>query len=55
VAIHRKLVSASGDLDTARELAADDESFVEEVAELESRVAELDTPTYRHAVAARPA
>src|SRR5271163_4101644 len=43
VATHRKLVSASGDLETARELAADDESFVDEVAELESRVAELDT------------
>ncbi|MGA7051462.1 MAG: peptide chain release factor 1 [Mycobacterium sp.] len=43
VATHRKLVAASGDLETARELAADDESFVEEVAELESRVAELDT------------
>ena len=43
IATHRKLVSARGDLETARELAADDESFVEEVAELESRVAELDT------------
>ena len=43
VGTHRKLVSALGDLETARELAADDESFVDEVAELESRVAELDT------------
>src|ERR1700761_1729162 len=43
VATYRKLTSARGDLDTARELAADDESFADEVIELESRVAELDT------------
>jgi peptide chain release factor 1 len=43
VAAHRKLTSARGDLDTAREFAADDPSFVDEVVELESRVAELDT------------
>ena len=43
VATYRKLVSARDDLETARELAADDESFVDEVTELESRVAELDT------------
>ena len=43
VGTYRKLVAARGDLDTARELAADDESFAEEVTELESRVAELDT------------
>jgi peptide chain release factor 1 len=43
VAAHRKLASARGDLDTAREFAADDPSFVDEVVELESRVAELDT------------
>lgn len=43
VSTHRKLVSASGDLETARELAADDDSFADEVTELESRVAELDT------------
>ncbi|HEY0229025.1 MAG TPA: peptide chain release factor 1 [Mycobacterium sp.] len=43
VATHRKLTSARGDLDTARELAADDQSFADEVVELESRVAELDT------------
>src|SRR6195256_289584 len=43
VAAHRKLVTARGDLDTARELAADDESFVDEVTELQARVAELDT------------
>ena len=42
VATHRKLMSARGDLQTARELAADDESFAEEAAELEARVAELD-------------
>ena len=43
VATHRKLTSARGDLETARELAVDDASFADEVAELESRVAELDT------------
>src|SRR5271156_1274877 len=43
VATHRKLVSARGDLETARELAADDDSFADEVTELEARVAELDT------------
>ena len=43
VSTHRKLAAARGDLETARELVADDESFVDEVAELESRVAELDT------------
>src|SRR3978361_2018490 len=43
VATHRKLVSARGDLETARELVADDDSFVDEVVELEARVAELDT------------
>jgi len=43
VATHRKLEAVRGDLDTARELAADDASFVDEVAELESRAAELDT------------
>src|ERR1700742_566458 len=43
VATHRKLTSARGDLETARELAASDESFVDEAAELESQVAELDT------------
>jgi peptide chain release factor 1 len=43
VATYHKLVSARDDLETARELAADDESFAEEVTELESRVAELDT------------
>jgi peptide chain release factor 1 len=43
VATHRKLESVRGDLETARELVADDASFVDEVAELESRAAELDT------------
>jgi len=43
VATYRKLEAARGDLDTARELAADDESFADEVDELQARVAELDT------------
>ncbi len=43
VATHRKLEAARGDLEAARELAADDESFVAEVAELETQVGELDT------------
>ncbi|MGF2953186.1 peptide chain release factor 1 [Mycobacterium sp. THU-M116] len=43
VATHRKLTSARGDLETARELAVDDPSFAEEVTALEARVAELDT------------
>jgi peptide chain release factor 1 len=42
VATYRKLISARDDLGAARELAADDESFADEVTELESRVAELD-------------
>ena len=43
VGTYRKLISARDDLETARELAVDDESFADEVPELESRVAELDT------------
>ncbi|MFV0493884.1 peptide chain release factor 1 [Mycobacterium sp.] len=43
VATHRNLVSAREDLETARELVADDASFGDEVTELEARVAELDT------------
>jgi peptide chain release factor 1 len=43
VATHRKLESARGDLEAARELAADDQSFADEVVQLEARVAELDT------------
>ncbi|EUA13161.1 PCRF domain protein [Mycobacterium kansasii 732] len=42
VATHRKLVAAREDLETARELAASDDSFVAEAVELEARVAELD-------------
>ena len=40
--IHRKLEAARGDLEAARELAADDSSFAAEVIELEAKVAELD-------------
>ena len=43
VSTHRKLTAARGDLETARELAVDDASFADEVTELETRVAELDT------------
>jgi peptide chain release factor 1 len=43
VGAYRKLDAARGDLDTARELAADDESFAVEVIELEATVADLDT------------
>jgi peptide chain release factor 1 len=42
VATHRKLETARGDLEAARELAAEDASFAAEVPELETRVAELD-------------
>ena len=42
VAAYRRLETARGDLDTARELAGEDASFAAEVAELEPRVAELD-------------
>jgi peptide chain release factor 1 len=43
VATHRKLESVRGDLDTARELAASDTSFADDVTELEARAVELDT------------
>ena len=43
VATHRKLESVRGDLETARELAASDESFAADVTELEARATELDT------------
>ena len=43
VATHRQLTAARGDLETARELAVDDASFADEIVELETRVAELDT------------
>ena len=43
VATYRKLEAARGDLEAARELGDEDESFAAEVPELEARVAELDT------------
>ncbi|WP_406814611.1 peptide chain release factor 1 [Mycobacterium sp. M23085] len=43
VGTYRKLVAARDDLETARELAADDASFADEVTDLENQVAELDT------------
>lgn len=43
VATHRRLASARDDLGTARELSADDPSFADEVTELESLIAELET------------
>jgi peptide chain release factor 1 len=43
VATYRNLDAARGDLEAARELAADDESFAAEVPELEARVDELST------------
>jgi peptide chain release factor 1 len=43
VATYRKLDAARGDLETARELAADDESFAAEVPELAAKVDELET------------
>jgi peptide chain release factor 1 len=43
VAAYRKLEAARGDLETARELAGEDESFAAEVPELEARVQSLDT------------
>ncbi len=42
VTTYRRLETARGDLDAARELAAEDASFAAEVPELEDRVAELD-------------
>ena len=43
VATYRKLDAARGDLEAARELAADDESFAAEMDELTKTVDELDT------------
>src|ERR1700759_4622750 len=43
VATYRKLETARGDLEAARELAADDESFASEVEELSTTVDDLDT------------
>src|SRR5690349_14199862 len=40
---YTKLETARGDLQAARELSADDDSFAAEVPELETQVAELDT------------
>ncbi len=42
VAAYRRLETARGDLEAARELSADDSSFEAEVEELETKVAELD-------------
>ncbi len=42
VTTYRKLEAVRGDLEAARELAADDASFADEVTELQARVAELD-------------
>ena len=43
VATHRKLEAARGDLEAARELGAEDESFAAEIPGLESTVDELET------------
>ncbi len=43
VSTYRKLETARGDLEAARELAADDDSFAAEVIELTTTVDELDT------------
>jgi peptide chain release factor 1 len=43
VSAYRKLETARGDLEAARELAADDDSFAAEVIELTTTVDELDT------------
>ena len=43
VSTYRKLETARGDLEAARELGADDESFAAEIPELEARVDELET------------
>ena len=40
--VHRRLTATRGDLEAARELAADDSSFAAEVIEFEAKVAELD-------------
>jgi peptide chain release factor 1 len=42
VTAYRRLETARGDLEAARELAAEDASFAAEVPELETKVAELD-------------
>jgi peptide chain release factor 1 len=43
VATYRKLEGARGDLEAARELADEDDSFAAEVPQLQARVEELDT------------
>jgi peptide chain release factor 1 len=43
VSTYRKLETARGDLEAARELAADDDSFADEVTELAATVEELET------------
>ncbi len=43
VGTYRKLEAARGDLDAARELAADDDSFAAEIPEMEKAVEDLDT------------
>lgn len=43
VSTYRKLETARGDLEAARELAADDDSFAAEVEELTATVQQLDT------------
>jgi len=43
VATYRRLESARGDLEAARELAGEDDSFAAEVPQLEDRVADLDS------------
>ena len=43
VSAHRKLETARGDLEAARELAAEDDSFAEELSDLQARVAALET------------
>jgi peptide chain release factor 1 len=43
VATYRKLEAARGDLEAARELAADDDTFAAEVGQLETQVGDLDT------------
>jgi peptide chain release factor 1 len=43
VSTHRKLETARGDLEAARELATEDASFAAEVPELQSRVDQLET------------
>jgi peptide chain release factor 1 len=43
VSAYRKLETASGDLEAAKELAAEDSSFAAEIPDLEARVSKLET------------